>query len=80
MAEQEKKFEEALSELEEIVKMLEHDETNLDKAMDLFEKGTCLAKLCSKKLNEAQKKISILVEKENKDMILEDFNCSLKNE
>ena len=73
MAKKDRKFEEALVELEAIVKKLESEEADLDQAVEFFEKGTELAKFCSEKLNEAQKKIQILVEKENGKMELEDF-------
>lgn len=53
-------FEEALSRLEEIVKELENGTAALDKSLDMFEEGVALVKLCSGRLDEAEKRISIL--------------------
>lgn len=69
MAEKEKKFEVALSELEEIVTQLESTELPLEDSLELFERGIKLSRLCSKKLSEAEKKVDQLLkelEKENK--------------
>ncbi len=53
-------FEEALSRLEEIVKELENGTAALDKSLDMFEEGVALVKLCSGRLDEAEKRIAIL--------------------
>lgn len=55
------KFEEAMKELEETVKKLENGETTLDESMALFEKGISLSRTCQKLLDEAQLKITKLV-------------------
>ncbi len=55
------KFEEALSRLEEIVRELENGTAELDKSLAMFEEGVELVKLCSGKLDEAEKRINILV-------------------
>lgn len=62
MSKKEKTFEEAVSELENIVERLEKGELPLEEAMEVFSKGIELSKFCSKKLDEVEKKISILVE------------------
>ncbi len=54
-------FEEALSRLEEIVRELENGTAALDKSLDMFEEGVALVKLCSSRLDEAEKRINILV-------------------
>ncbi|HHW48580.1 MAG TPA: exodeoxyribonuclease VII small subunit [Clostridiaceae bacterium] len=59
-----KKFEEAISELEAIVDKLENGELSLDESIEYFQKGIELSKYCSKKLDEVEKKISILTENE----------------
>ena len=61
MENKEIKFEEALSRLEEIVKELEGGTAELDKSLQMFEEGVNLVKLCSGKLDEAEKRINILV-------------------
>lgn len=53
-------FEEALRRLEEIVKELEGGNTPLDKSLDIFEEGIKLVKLCTSRLDEAEKKITVL--------------------
>ena len=58
---QEKKFESAVGELEEIVSKLESEDLPLEDSLDLFEKGIKLSKLCSKKLAEAEKKVDKLL-------------------
>ena len=50
-------FEEALKELEEIVRGLESGSGQLDAAIDSYERGAALKKHCEAKLREAQAKI-----------------------
>jgi len=56
-------FDEVLKELEEIVSTLEKGDLNLEESLKKFEKGIKFSTHCLKKLNEAEKKIEILVEK-----------------
>ena len=63
-----KTFEEAMSELEEVVAKLEKGELSLDDSINVFQKGIELSKFCSKKLDEVEKKISLLIEDENGDI------------
>ena len=56
-----KKFEEALSELEGIVKKLEGD-IPLDVAMSAFEKGIELSKICMENLKAEKGKLALLVD------------------
>ncbi|MFW6021930.1 MAG: exodeoxyribonuclease VII small subunit [Halanaerobiaceae bacterium] len=51
------KFEEALTRLEDIVNKLEDGGLPLDKSLETFTEGIKLIKLCNKELNEAEKKI-----------------------
>jgi len=53
-------FEEAIMRLEELVGKLENGETSLDEALKLFEEGTQLSKLCSRRLTDAEQKITTL--------------------
>ncbi|VAX19944.1 hypothetical protein MNBD_NITROSPINAE02-1367 [hydrothermal vent metagenome] len=55
------KFEMALKKLEEIVTKLEDGDLELEKAIDLFEEGVKMSRLCRNKLGEAEKKIEKLV-------------------
>ena len=51
-------FEEALSELEEIVRGIESGEVDLDGAIQAYERGAALKEHCDTKLREAQEKVS----------------------
>lgn len=54
-------FEKSLDRLEEIVGKLESDELELEESLKLFEEGVALADDCGKRLDQAEKKISLLV-------------------
>ncbi|NLH95842.1 MAG: exodeoxyribonuclease VII small subunit [Clostridiaceae bacterium] len=58
-------FEQAIAELEEIVKKLEKGELTLDESISCFRRGVELTKYCSKKLDEAERSITMLIEGEN---------------
>lgn len=60
-----KKFEEALGELETIVRKLESD-LPIDEATKAFERGIQLSKTCMDELKEEKGKISLLVDDLNK--------------
>ncbi len=57
-----KTFEQSLEALEAIVGKLESDELDLDKSLELFEKGVILYKDCRKQLDKVEKKIAKLSE------------------
>jgi len=57
-------FEKALSRLEKIVAELESGDFPLDDALKRYEEGVKLARLCTKKLDTAQKKVEILIKNE----------------
>lgn len=54
------KFETALKKLEDVVRKLEGGELSLDDALKAYEEGVKLAAFCSKKLNEAEKRVEVL--------------------
>jgi len=58
-----KSFEEALAKLEQITKELEEGDLSLEESLKYFDEGVKLAEQCNSKLNEAQKKIEILLKK-----------------
>lgn len=58
------KFEEAIKRLEEISKELESGNLSLDESVNKFEEGMKLSKTCTKMLNEAEKRINILINNE----------------
>jgi exodeoxyribonuclease VII small subunit len=57
------KFEDALRRLEEIVDAMDAGDIDLDKALSLFEEGVKLTRLCSARLDDAKKKVEILIKK-----------------
>ncbi|CAM3589582.1 exodeoxyribonuclease VII small subunit [Marinicrinis lubricantis] len=57
-------FEQAIQELEQIVRQLETGDVPLEEAIDLFQKGMKLSQICSGKLEQAERKIEILIEEE----------------
>jgi len=68
-------FEESLSELETIVQNLEQGTLSLEESMALFERGLKLSQASQNKLQDAEQKIKILMEK-NGEAQLEDFHLS----
>ena len=64
MAENKVTFEESITRLEEVVKLLERGDAPLDNALALFEEGTALIKTCSKILDEAEQKVTLLTKGE----------------
>ena len=60
-----KTFEDSLNELEQIATKLESGDLSLDEAIKEFEKGMKLSKECTEKLDDAEKKINILVQGDN---------------
>lgn len=58
------KFEEALERLEEIVKKMEAGEMTLEESLKAFEEGIRLSRLCVKKLDEADRRVEILLRQE----------------
>jgi len=71
--EKEETFEELLNRLEEVNTKLENEENiSLDESMKLFEEGIEIAKKCNKQIEDAEKKISILI-KENDEVKEENF-------
>lgn len=58
-------FEEAMEQLEEIVKQLEDEDLPLEKAISYYEQGMKLSKLCNDLLEDAEKKVTLLVEENN---------------
>ena len=68
-------FEEALKQLEETVMKMERGELSLDENIKCFEKGNQLAVYCEKQLNKAEKKVEILLGKDqNGNPAYKDFN------
>jgi len=78
MDQQELSFENALSRLEEIVHTLEQGNLPLEESLRIFEEGIRLSRFCMQKLNEAEKKIEILI-KDKDQVLLKPFLSSENN-
>ena len=57
----EKKFETVLARLEEIVQELEQGDLPLEQSLKLFEEGIKLSRICNTRLEEAERKVEILL-------------------
>ena len=58
-----KSFEDALEKLEKITRDLEEGDISLEDSLKYFDEGVKLAEYCNSKLNDAQKKVEILLKK-----------------
>lgn len=59
-------FEEAMKELEEIATELEKGNLSLEESVSKFEEGMKLSKQCNDIIEKAEKKITILLQKDGK--------------
>lgn len=58
-------FENKMEELQKIVEELENGELSLDDSVSKFEQGMKISQECNKMLEKAEKKITILLNKDN---------------
>jgi exodeoxyribonuclease VII small subunit len=58
------KFEEAMARLEAIVHALEAGNLPLDESLRVFEEGTALLRYCTRRLEEAERRIEVLMQDE----------------
>lgn len=57
-------FEQAMERLEDIASKLESGDVPLEEAIELFQEGISLSRLCGQKLEQVERKIEMLVEGE----------------
>ncbi len=76
----EQKFEEAFQKLEGIVKKLEEGNLSLEESLKAFEEGVRLSRFCSKKLDEAEKKVEILLKDSNGRLVAKPFSLEAEEE
>lgn len=69
----EKNFEASLARLEEIVKKLEKGDLPLEQSLKLFEEGVKLARVCNKRLEEAERKVEILLQDKEGKIVARPF-------
>ena len=70
-------FESAMKRLETIVQDLESGDLSLDEALKKFQEGMKISKFCSDKLDESEKKVSILLRDEEGGIQEEPFEKNL---
>ena len=58
-------FENAMNKLEKIVQELESTDLPLEEAIKMFEEGVQLSKFCTEKLDETEKRITLLLKDQN---------------
>ncbi|MDY6408073.1 MAG: exodeoxyribonuclease VII small subunit [Pseudomonadota bacterium] len=68
-------FEEAMEELEAVVRQLESGKIKLDEAVAVYERGAKLKNFCEQKLTEAKSKIDkLVIGKDGTPIGIEEFN------
>jgi exodeoxyribonuclease VII small subunit len=71
MSEKKKTFEASLQELEKIVRRLEDGDLPLEESLKLFEDGVRLSRECQERLNQAERRIEILLQDEEGKPVLQ---------
>jgi exodeoxyribonuclease VII small subunit len=67
------KFETSLKRLEEVVKKLEGGELSLEDSLKAFEEGVKHAGFCARKLDEAEKRVELLLKQKDGSFVREEF-------
>jgi exodeoxyribonuclease VII small subunit len=67
------KFEDALGKLEKIVSKLEEGDLPLEESLKYFEEGIRLSRFCNQKLDEAEKRVEILLKDKEGNLHPEPF-------
>ena len=70
----EKKFEVALARLEELVKELEQGDLPLEQSLKLFEEGIKLSRICNRRLEDAERRVEILLKDEAGNVVAQPFD------
>jgi exodeoxyribonuclease VII small subunit len=76
----EQKFEDAFQKLEAIVRKLEEGNLSLEESLKAFEEGVRLSRFCSKKLDEAEKKVEILLKDSNGRLTPQSFSLDTEED
>ncbi len=74
-----KTFEQAMEQLEQIVQDLESGDLPLEKAIKRFEEGIKLSKYCNAKLDESEKRITILMQNNSSNVSEVPFEANSEN-
>ncbi len=68
---EQKGFEELMDDLKGIVESLEDKDLPLEKAISLFEEGMKISQMCSELLNQAEKRVKLLLRDRETGQVLE---------
>jgi exodeoxyribonuclease VII small subunit len=71
-------FEEAMDRLEEIIKLLEDGELDLDKALEVFEEGIKVYRYCTKKLEDMEGRVKVIMQQQGG--VVEKFDLELEGD
>jgi exodeoxyribonuclease VII small subunit len=74
MADKKQTFEASLQELEKIVRRLENGDLALEESLKLFEDGVKLSRECQERLNQAERRIEVLLKDEDGNPTLQPIN------
>lgn len=66
-----KTFETSLGELEKIVRKLEDGDLSLEESLKLFEDGVKLSRECQERLNQAERRIEVLLKESDGNLALQ---------
>jgi exodeoxyribonuclease VII small subunit len=69
-------FEKALDQLEQIVQEMEAGKLSLENALKKFEEGIKLSRYCSQKLEETEKKITLIMESQDGSILEKPFETN----
>ncbi len=71
MAEKKQTFENSLKDLEKIVRRLEEGDSSLEDSLKLFEDGVKLSRECQERLNQAERRIEVLLKDESGNPLMQ---------
>ena len=60
------KFEDSLKKLEDILRKMEAGDMTLEESLKAFEEGIKLSRICSERLDEAERRVDILLKEDEK--------------
>jgi len=80
MKDKKQNFEKSLEQLEEIVSQLEDGELSLEESLKLFEDGIKLSRECQERLNQAERRIEVLLKDEDGKSVLEPLDETLSTD
>lgn len=73
-------FEQSLEQLEMLVEKLESGDLSLEESLQTFEQGIKLTRSCQSALQDAEQKVSILLQQEDGKLVSEPFQPDLDSE